>query len=490
MASEELSLFGDAAPPADDAEPPTVPSTEPVPTADVEADVEADGGSTGTPVGDRVRPGGGDDDAPSSDEPRVWSVSQINRAVKRLLESQIESLWISGEVANWKRASSGHCYFTLKDDTAQIRVVMWRTDASRLPTDPEDGMEVRVRGQLTLYERRGEFQLQARDIEAEGAEGLWQKAFDELKQKLDAEGLLDPALRRPLPAYPEVVGVVTSTTGAALRDILSVLSRRAPWVRVVVAGARVQGEGAEDEVAAALEHLVRSASPDVVIVGRGGGSIEDLWAFNREAVARAVAACPVPVVSAVGHETDVTICDLVADVRAPTPSAGAEAVVPDGAQLRRTLRALPERLGRALRAGLDRRTEAVRTGPGRLARAVTRRVGPLNERLRGARTRAARGIERVLRSRTERADRLERLHRGIRGRIDGVSRDLRGLSGRLDALSPLATMRRGYAVPLDEEGRVLRGTEDFTEGTPFVLRVADGRVHARTTNIEPAGEAE
>lgn len=474
MAEQELSLFGGA-------EPDGAGEVEEEPGR---AATEAEAGTV------EDEPDHPDPAGPPGDGPRVWSVSQINRAVKRLLESRIDSLWISGEVANWKRAASGHCYFTLKDDQAQIRVVMWRHDAARLPIDPDDGMEVRVQGSLTLYERRGEFQLQARAIEAEGAEGLWQKAFDELKGKLEAEGLLDPSLRRPLPAFPETIGVVTSTTGAALRDILSVLRRRAPWVRVVVAGARVQGEGAEHEVVRAMRLLVERARPDVLIVGRGGGSIEDLWAFNREVVARAIAECPVPVVSAVGHETDVTIADLVADRREPTPSAGAEAVVPDAADLARGLAALAPRMARALRTGLDRRARAVETGPARLARAVARRVGPLEDRMRRDRRRAATAMDRILRDRTARADRLSRLGRAVRGRLDAASRELRSAAGRLDALSPLSTLERGYAVPLDAEGRVLRGTGDFSPGEEFVLRIADGRVRAETKDIEPAEEAE
>ena len=257
-------------------------------------------------------------------EPRVWSVTQVNRAVRVLLEDTIESLWISGEVANWTRARSGHCYFTLKDEQAQLRCVMFKTGAASLPADPEEGTTVRALGGLTLYEARGEYQLVVRRLEAEGAEGLWRQAFEQLRSKLEAEGLFAPERKRPLPRFPEAVGVVTSLAGAALADILTVIRRRAPWTRVIVRGARVQGEGAGEEVAEAIRALGSSGLVDVLIVGRGGGSLEDLWAFNEEVVARAIVACPVPVISAVGHEVDVTISDLVADVRAPTPSAGAE----------------------------------------------------------------------------------------------------------------------------------------------------------------------
>ncbi|MDH3272653.1 MAG: exodeoxyribonuclease VII large subunit, partial [Gemmatimonadota bacterium] len=220
-------------------------------------------------------------------EPKVWSVSQVNRAVRGLLESSVEPLWVGGEIGSWTRSRAGHRYFTLKDERAQIRGVMFSREAERLPTDPDEGTKVRVFGDLTLYEARGEYQLVARVLEAEGAEGLWRKAFEELRARLDLEGLLAPERRRALPRYPRCVGVVTSPTGAALRDITSVLARRAPWARVVVCGTRVQGEGASTEIASALRRLDEAGVADVIIVGRGGGSLEDLWAFNEEPVARA-----------------------------------------------------------------------------------------------------------------------------------------------------------------------------------------------------------
>ena len=231
------------------------------------------------------------DDVRVSVEPRVWSVTEVNRSVREMLEDFLPPLWVSGEVANWTTHRSGHRYFTLKDDQAQIRCVMWRSDARRLPIDPENGMNVRVFGGLTLYEARGEYQLSARQLEAQDAEGLWRLAFEKLRKRLDGEGLLDPRRRRPLPRYPSAVGIVTSPTGAALRDILSGIRRRAPWTRVVVRACRVQGEGAAAEVAEAIRTLAASGRVDVLIVGRGGGSIEDLWAFNEEAVARAIAVC-------------------------------------------------------------------------------------------------------------------------------------------------------------------------------------------------------
>lgn len=391
--------------------------------------------------------------------PRIWSVSQVNRAVRGLLEGSVEPLWVGGEVGGWTRSRAGHRYFTLKDDRAQLRCVMFARDADRLPVDPDEGAEIRVFGELTLYEARGEYQLVARKLEAEGAEGLWRIAFEKLRAKLEAEGLLDPQRKRPLPVHPGCVGVVTSLEGAALRDILSVLARRAPWTRVVVRGTRVQGEGAAREIARALDELSGSGLADVVIVGRGGGSVEDLWAFNEEPVARAVAASEVPVVSAVGHEVDVTISDLVADLRAPTPSAAAEAVVPDAEALRAALGRIPVRLGRALRGAAERRKAAVDGRLASLTRAMERRFGPHRQALDRS---------------------LSRLERASRARTEERRRRLGALAARLDALSPLATLQRGYSVARAPDGRVLKRLADLAAGTSFELRVTDGTVAAES----------
>jgi exodeoxyribonuclease VII large subunit len=395
--------------------------------------------------------------APSAEGPKVWSVSQVNRAVRGLLESSVDPLWVGGEIGGWTRSRAGHCYFTLKDERAQLRTVMFSREAQRLPTDPEEGMKVRVLGNLTLYEARGEYQLVAQGLEAEGAEGLWRLAFEKLRAKLDAEGLLDQARKRPLPEYPNCIGVVTSPTGAALRDILSVLRRRAPWTRVILKGARVQGEGAGLEVARALEALSSSGLPDVIIVGRGGGSVEDLWAFNEEPLARAVAASPVPVVSAVGHEVDVTISDLVADFRAPTPSAAAESVVPDAQTIVRSLSTTPARLASGVRAVLGRRRLKVDDRLVRLGSSIERRLRPARQALDLS---------------------FDRLERSVRGLSDRRRRNLHAAAGRLEALSPLATLARGYAVAQGRDGQVLRRVADFEPGADFRLRVSDGSLAA------------
>ena len=388
-------------------------------------------------------------------EPRVWSVTQVNRAVRSLLEDTIESLWISGELANWTRARSGHCYFTLKDEQAQLRCAMFKTEAATLPADPEEGTTVRAFGGLTLYEARGEYQLVVRRLEAEDAEGLWRQAFERLRSKLEAEGLLAPERKRALPRFPEAVGVVTSLAGAALADILTVVRRRAPWTRVIVRGARVQGEGSGDEVAEAIRALGASGLVDVLIVGRGGGSLEDLWAFNEEVVARAIVACPVPVISAVGHEVDVTISDLVADVRAPTPSAGAETAVKDGEGLSDALGVTRTRMSRALRAIAFHRREVLGVRLSQLRRSG---VG-------------------LVRPRREVVDRTgDRMVSAIRGLATLKRARLSEIAGKMDVLSPLATLRRGYALPQDVDGRILRTVEAFEEGDRFSLRVSDGSV--------------
>ena len=388
-------------------------------------------------------------------EPRVWSVTQVNRAVRSLLEDTIESLWISGEVANWTRARSGHCYFTLKDEQAQLRCVMFKTEAATLPADPEGGTTVRAFGGLTLYEARGEYQLVVRRLEAEDAEGLWRQAFERLRATLEAEGLLASERKRALPRFPETLGVVTSLAGAALADILTVVRRRAPWTRVIVRDTRVQGEGAGDEVAEAIRALGASGLVDVLIVGRGGGSLEDLWAFNEEAVARAIVACPVPVISAVGHEVDVTISDLVADVRAPTPSAGAETAVKDGDGLSDVLGITRSRMSGALRAIVFRRREVLGVRRSQLRRSGVGLVQPRRELLGRA------------------GDRMESAIRGLatlkRARLSEVT-------AKMDVLSPLGTLRRGYALPQDVNGRILRTVDAFEEGDRFSLRVSDGSV--------------
>jgi exodeoxyribonuclease VII large subunit len=371
------------------------------------------------------------------------SVGDVARRARQLIEGGLGPVWVRGEVTGLKRYQSGHWYFTLRDKTAQLRCVMWAKENRRLPTPPADGLEVFVLGRPTVWEERGEFRLTVVELLSTAAGGLWQVAFEKAKAALMRDGLLDPSRRRPLPAYPERIAVVTSPDGAALRDILVVIRRRWPVAEVLVIPTRVQGDGAAADVCAALAVLARVAATrpvDVAIVGRGGGSKEDLWTFNSERVARAVAAAPMPVVSAVGHETDVTLCDLVADVRAATPSAAAEAVTPDRAEVAAHLAHLSQRLARDLRV------------------------------------RAERAVERLDRS-------ADRLVRGMRQRLERLDSSLTACGAGLDALSPLKVLARGYAVARDAEGRVLKRVAQLPPGLAFRLRVTDGTVAAQV--VEP-----
>jgi exodeoxyribonuclease VII large subunit len=389
-------------------------------------------------------------------EPQSLSVGALNALVKQLLETRIAPLWVEGEVTGWKKYASGHRYFCIRDGDAQLSAVMFRSDALRLPTEPVEGMKIRAFGSVTLYEKRGDYQLVVRRIEGTGDGGLWRLAFEKLRMKLEAEGLLAADRRRPLPLHPRVVGVVTSPVGAVLHDILHVIRRRAPWTRIILSPARVQGDGAALDVARALRLFEHSGTrPDVIIVGRGGGSMEDLWAFNEEPVARAIAECSVPVISAVGHETDITIADLVADLRAPTPSAAAEHAVPDGAVLRQEMRLARTRLGRALQRYAVNRRDRVELARERLERRMRRLTELRRTRI------AAEG---------------ERLETRICRIVDARRALVGTLGAQLDALSPLQALARGYAVPLDDAGRVLRRRTDFAAGMPFQLRVVDGTV--------------
>jgi len=425
-------------------------------------------------------------EAPIPELPTIWSVSEINRAVRSLLEENLPPLWITGEVANWKRAGSGHCYFTLKDESSQLKCVMWRGEASKLPMDPEEGMRIRVFGQLTLYEARGDYQMVARELQGEEGEGLWRLAFERLRKQLEDEGLLAPERKRRLPAFPLAVGVVTSLSGAALHDILTVLRRRAPWLRVVVVGSKVQGEGASEEIARGIRRLDASGLVEVLIVSRGGGSQEDLWAFNEEPVARALAGCSIPVISAVGHEVDVTIADLVADFRAPTPSAGAEAVAPDKDEILRYLRGVSTRLAQGLKRGVERQSRAFAQARGslwRLGRALTNDPRRTLQLSHGALVRLAMGLTAPGRGRLGRGE--EALVRNMTSLAQRRRTSLARLAGKMDALSPLSTLQRGYAVPLNEAGRVLRGVKDFSPGEGFLLRVVDGKVRCETVETQP-----
>lgn len=389
----------------------------------------------GAPAG-RVAP----EAAPGESAETAVAVATLTETAKAVIEGAFSPLWVRGEVSDFKAHRNGHWYFTLRDGSAQIRCVVWARDRRGIPAAPDDGMQVSALGQLSVYAARGEMQFMVRRMEAAG-DGLWRKAFEETRARLEADGLLAPERKRPIPRYPRRIAVITSPSGAALHDITAVVRRRAPGVEVVVVPAAVQGETAPGELVAALDRVARWRDADLVIIGRGGGAREDLWAFNDEHVARALAACPLPTISAVGHEVDVTICDLVADLRAPTPSAAAEIAVRAVSELRTEVRALGVRLRRSVASRIE------------LASLRVHRAGGALDAL------ARRGVER-------RRARLQ------------------SLAGRLEALSPLATLQRGYAVARDARGHVLASARQFVVGGEFRLTLRDGEVAARTTGIK------
>jgi exodeoxyribonuclease VII large subunit len=437
-------------------------------------------------------------------ERRVVTVSELTAAIRRQLETGFGDLWVEGEISNCRLWNTGILYFTLKDDGAQLKAVMFRTAVRYLRFKPEDGLHVVARGRLGLYEPKGEYQLVCEHLEPKGL-GALQLAFEQLKKKLQAEGLFDRSRKRPLPAFPTRIGIVTSLDGAAVRDILKVLSRRAPNASVVIRPARVQGDGAAEDVTRALRALGRLRDVDVIIVARGGGSVEDLWAFNEERVARAIAACPVPVISGVGHEVDFTIADFVADVRAPTPSAAAEVVVAATSEFCTRIDRLSARLRAAVHADVQRRRTRVQMlAAGRGVTGVQTRVAmrgrdaaELDHQLRAAmRTALAARIRRstALRQRLEQRDLARRLA-AIRTRIASADAKLQAavrrvqhrsdaalriLTGRLDTLSPLAVLARGYAVCWTEDRTaIVRDAAAVSAGDRVQVTLARGEIDCR-----------
>jgi len=442
-------------------------------------------------------------DEPPQDGPSPpLSVSELTTRIKTLIEAGFQSVRVEGEVSNCRRWSSGHIYFTLKDEGAQLRAVVFRLTARQLKFDLEDGMHVVARGRVAVYEVKGDYQLICDAVEPHGL-GALQAAFDQLKRRLQAEGLFDAARKRPLPVLPRRIGVVTSLDGAAVRDILRVLTSRYPSARVVIRPSRVQGDGAARDLVRGLEAVARVPDVDVVIIGRGGGSVEDLWAFNDEALARAIADCPVPVIAGVGHEIDFTIADLVADVRAATPSNAAELVVDRADNFRRHLDHLHGRLcAGAARAADARRQRAerlelrLRQWPvgvmmrdrdaeqltSRLSHSMTRRVGRLTARYEALRQRLAhRDVRRVtaeLAVRLTAADTRLKAAAGARERA--ATAEVRELAARLHALSPLAVLGRGYAVCWnDARTSIIRSSRAVSRGDAVRITLAEGELACR-----------
>jgi exodeoxyribonuclease VII large subunit len=438
----------------------------------------------------------------TSSKEQVYTVSELNRLARQLLEQDLPRMWVSGEISNLARPASGHLYFSLKDERAQIRCALFKGANRGINFVPANGMQVLVRGRVSLYEPRGDYQLIADHLEAAG-EGLLRRRLEELKQKLAAAGLFDPARKQPLPALPKAIGVITSPSGAAVRDILHILGRRFPAIPVIIYPVQVQGEQAKFEIVRAFATAVQRAECQVLILARGGGSLEDLWAFNEEIVAQAIADCPIPVVSGVGHEIDFTIADLVADVRAPTPSGAAELVVPDSRDWLRQLATLERRaaLGatRTLADTLNWQQQLAarlaRCHPGYQLRQNAQRLDELRHQLSAAlgnrlaldALRIENALQRLQRVSPVMQLRLtaarvagarQRLDAAIRVSIAEAGSRLAVLSGQLQTVSPLSTLERGYALVLDAGGNVVRSATQLQPGDEISARLADGTIKA------------
>jgi exodeoxyribonuclease VII large subunit len=396
---------------------------------------------------------------PSTPEP-VLTVSELTAEIKDVLETAFGSVWVCGEISNFSRPSSGHCYFTLKDDAAQLRAVIWRTAANRLTCDLADGLEVICQGNLDLYPPRGSYQLVVERLLPKGL-GALERALRQLREKLAAEGLFDKKHKKTLPAFPRRVAFVTSPTGAAIRDFLQVARRRWQGTDLWIVPVRVQGPGASQEIAAAIAAVNRLADPpDVLVIGRGGGSLEDLWAFNEEVVVRAIFASKIPVVSAVGHEIDVTLSDLVADVRALTPSEAAERVVPSADDVRHRLAEHRQRLVAALRGwATHARSRLMSLAAHGVFRRPLDRVRLLSQRVDELHGRQGRALDNLLAIARRRTD---------------------ALGGRLAALNPTAVLKRGYSITRrTRDGALVRTASDAAPGERLSTRVADGEISSR-----------
>ncbi|NMB44987.1 MAG: exodeoxyribonuclease VII large subunit [Firmicutes bacterium] len=406
---------------------------------------------------------------PTAAGPPVYSVSEVTRLLKRYVEGEplFRYITVCGEISNFKHHSSGHMYFVLKDAQSSIRCVMFRSHNGRLRFLPENGLEVYATGSIGIYETGGLYQLYVEYLEPRGMGDL-HLAFQQLKDKLQEEGLFDPARKRSIPFLPRRVGVVTSPTGAAIRDIVSILTRRMPGVDILVAPAQVQGREAAASIVAALEALTQWGEVDVIILGRGGGSLEDLWPFNEELVARAVYACPVPIISAVGHETDITICDFVADLRAPTPSGAAELAVPVTADLQAGLGEMETRLHRALLRGCQHKRERI-THLGRMLKSYS--------------------PDDMIRQKRQRLDELTpRLLSAVQRHVASEKRELEMVVQRLDNLSPLSVLTRGYAIARDSVSMApIVSVTQANTGMGVDVLLQDGILQVEVRHVEKGG---
>ncbi len=400
---------------------------------------------------------------------RVITVSQLNRYVKMLLQEDVAltPVYVSGEISNFvNHYKSGHLYFSLKDENALVKAVMFRTYAARLAFRPEGGMKVIVRAKASVYEKDGTFQLYVEDMQPDGV-GALQIAYEQLKKRLQEEGLFDAARKKALPPFPTRIGVITSPTGAAVRDILNVLARRYPLAQVVFLPVLVQGEGAPPQLVAALERMNREKAADVLIIGRGGGSLEELWAFNDERVCRAVAASEIPVISAVGHETDFTLCDFAADLRAPTPSAAAELAVPDAAELFLSLRQTQVQLTVLMRSRLEKvRTELQILHRQKALSSPTYYVEQM-----------AMQLDLLTRS----------FEHSAKTALQDAHAQLSALAAKLDALSPLKVLSRGYAMARTDGGRLVTSVTDICKGDTLYMDMCDGTLVCMVQDIQKEG---
>jgi exodeoxyribonuclease VII large subunit len=449
--------------------------------------------------------------SPQQDD-RILSVGEITRAIKDTLADAFPGVWVKGEISGVKRAPSGHVYFSLKEGTeAVLACAMWRTEAARLTFEPRDGNEVEAFGRIEVYAPRGNYQLIVRQMRPAGLGALLLQ-LEELKRRLAAEGLFDPARKRPLPRYPRVVGVVTSPVGAAVRDVVKVLRGRWPGIRIVLAPVKVQGQGAADEIARAIERFNRWGGADVLIVGRGGGSLEDLWAFNEEPVVRAIAGSRIPVVSAVGHEVDTTLADFAADVRAATPSNAAELVVRDADEVRHRVDAMQDRLARAVNGAVDERRRMLADLQGKYGfRRVRDVFATFQQRVDDARERIESAARARVRGSRERLDALarayglrefprlparrreqvvaldRRLTPAVAAGVLGERRRLAALEDRLRALSPRAVLERGFALVRGPDGALVRGAAALGAGDRLTIEFARGEADAVVDNVRKGG---
>jgi exodeoxyribonuclease VII large subunit len=435
------------------------------------------------------------------------TVTELNRRARALLEQGIARLWVEGEISNMARPASGHIYFSLKDEGAQVRAAWFRQRQRGPAVGFKNGDKVLAFGKVSLYEPRGDYQLIVEQLEPAG-EGVLKQRYEALKKKLDAEGLFDEARKQPLPSLPNRIGVITSPSGAAVRDIITVLRRRFPAVPVVIYPAAVQGDAAPAELIGALDTAVQRDECDVLIIGRGGGSLEDLWAFNDEALARAIAACPIPVVSAVGHEVDFTIADFVADVRAPTPSGAAEIVVPNRGDWLHRINSLATRIGRvgeravqdraqqldwlnkrlfaaSPASTLRRQHDSLRENSARLRAAMRRRLLELSSESRGLRGELLRHSPALSVQRS--ITRLGSLHQRLAGSahdtLSQAGHRVALLARALHGVSPLATLDRGYAIVLDADGKALTDAARVKQGDEIRARLAKGELLASVTQV-------